>query len=744
MRWRFVVILLLLFLIGCSRSWYRRDADRETYPAILERNELTWQFPSINLSKPPASRLHDPYNPDRSPRPPDDPTANGYMQKVFRFKGYRHWDDHGVLDSVEDPTWLELLQREPDGTVLLTPERSVELGQLNSREYQTTVEALYLNALSLTLNRFEFSTQWFLTGALFYDHSGASSLPNESNTLSLNSNFGFSQAFAAGGQLFVDLANSMVWQYTGRQEFISSNLAITFVQPLLRRAGREVRLESLTQGERDLLYAVRDFARFRKQFYLNVAVIGYRGLLLQLQSIRNLESNLISQEQNLRLHDALYAAGEVSLVQVDQVFLSYQQAKVALLQARTNLENSFDGYKFTLGLPPALPIRLDDGLLQPFQFNSKEISDLQENLDQFLSRYREKSAAPNMDELRKGFEELLNFYQQTEIQFREVASEHQNWAKRIGSKAQPENDEARRELQSLETLKKQLDLVAKDMPIKLRAIQTDLGRLREANRQQDWERLQRRTREMSDLVSQLFVIQTQIRVFAVQLTPFPFKEPEAVRIALDQRLDLKNERARVVDAWRKITVAADGLEPGLNLVVNANLNNETGSDRLFDFSAQASRYRVGMQFDGPLNRQAERNSYRASLITYQRARRLYMASEDQIVQSIRRNLRQLETDRLNFNIARQSLIAAARQVEATRERLLLGGQSGPQTGTLDILRALDSLLAAKQTLISIWVSYEIGRQQLLFDLELLELDDRGFFSHESPFGNPTAGTSPAP
>lgn len=744
MRASCTILLLFLLATGCSRAWYRRDADQETYAAVHERNAQTWQFPPFHLNKPPESRLHDPYNPDRSPRPPDDLAAHQYMQRVHRFRGYRHWDDHGVLDEVEDPAWLDWLPREPDGAVLLTPERSLELGQLNSREYQSVVESLYLNALSLTLNRFEFSTQWFLTGALFYDHFGASSLPTESNTLSLSSNFGFTQAFAAGGQLFVDLANSFVWQYTGRHEVISSNLAVTFVQPLLRRAGREVRLESLTQGERDLLYAVREFARFRKQFYLNVAVNGYRGLLLQVQSIRNLESNLVSQEQNLRLHDALFAAGEVSLVQVDQVLLSYQQAKVSVLQARTNLENSFDSYKFTLGLPPGLPIRLDDGLLQPFQFNSIEIAKLQEELDLFLSRYREKNAAPPVEELQTGFEQLLHYEAKVKDQLQSVIQEHAAWTQRLGSPRPNEDEELKRERIALGQLQKQLDLVAKDIPARIQAIRSDLGQVREATKQQDWERLQRRTREMSDLVSQIFVIQTQIRVYAVQLTPFPFQEPEAIRIALDQRLDLMNERARVVDAWRRITVAADGLEPGLNLVVNANLANDPTSDRLMDFSAQASRYRVGVQFDGPLNRQAERNSYRASLIGYQRARRNYMASEDQIVQSIRRNLRQLETDRLNFNIARQSLIAAARQVEATRERLLLGGQAGPQTGTLDILRALDSLLGAKQTLISIWVNYEIGRQQLLFDLELLELDDRGFFSHESPFGNLRAGKTPSP
>ena len=42
-----------------------------------------------------------------------------------------------------------------------------------------------------------------------------------------------------------------------------------------------------------------------------------------------------------------------------------------------------------------------------------------------------------------------------------------------------------------------------------------------------------------------------------------------------------------------------------------------------------------MQFDGPLNRMAQRNAYRASLILYQRARRAYMQLSDNIELDVR-------------------------------------------------------------------------------------------------------------
>src|SRR4029077_12689987 len=114
----------------------------------------------------------------------------------------------------------------------------------------------------------------------------------------------------AGGQLIVDFANSFVFAFGGvNQMTATSNFTTTLIQPLLRNAGRRVRLEALTQAERNTLYAVRTFARFREQFYVGLTSGngGYLSLLFQVQDIRNQEANLKSQEQNLRLHEALYA-----------------------------------------------------------------------------------------------------------------------------------------------------------------------------------------------------------------------------------------------------------------------------------------------------------------------------------------------------------------------------------------------------------------------------------------------------
>lgn len=728
-----LTLTLLLALVGCTRDVYRRWADRDSYRALAEHQAgAPWQVPPFNVVPPPDSRLHDPTSPDFPPMPPDDPEAHQYMLRAGSKLGYRGWERDGVLDEVESEGWRLGLDLDASGSLRLTSDKAVELGILHSREYQLQLESLYLTALSLTLNRFEFDLQWFGTNATSYNHFGSGGADGgESNTLTNNTNLGFSRAFTTGGQLLVNLSNSFVWQFTGNnRETVSSGLAINFIQPLLRGAFRDVRMESLTQSERDVLYALRRFARFRKEFYLNVTTRGqgFLTLLLQVQSIRNLEANLAAQEQNLRLHEALYTAGMVSTVQVDQAFLGLQQARLGLLSARLSLDNALDSYKFQLGLPPSMPLSLDDALLAPFQLNDPEFLDLQEHLEKLLAEFRGQDEAPPVEELKRGYERLLADVDRLPRLFAMVESELQRWR----AQALPDNpDDAERERKSRDHLVVQVAELRLDQDRLRGRIRDAAALVAPARRQLDWDLMQKLARDEIALVSQLFVIQNQARVFLVNPKPFPYTTEQAIDIALANRLDLKNDLAAVTDAWRQIRVTADRLQAGLDVVVGANLATGALPNGPFDFNSRANSYTVGLQFDAPLNRYAQRNNYRASLINYQRARRQWMASRDAVILSIRRGMRQLETDRLNFSIARQSLIAAARQVDAARERLLLSG-ANDSTGTLDILNALNSLLSAKNALISSWVACEVGRLQLLLDLELLDLDDRGLYRDAAP------------
>jgi outer membrane protein TolC len=740
------MIVLAVLVSGCTRAYYRRSADRDVYSATDERNhDPRWAVPRISIDTPPESRLHDPFNPDRPPLPPDDPAAYRYMEWADGHRGSRRWHKNGDAPWIEDPSWYNSLKLSDAGVLMLDPDYAIALGLLHSRDYQTQLENLYLASLALTLNRFEFMAHWFLTNMTSYIHAGSSE--TESNTLNTNSTFGFTRNFTAGGQFMIDLANNIVFEFAGRDHTsFTSNIAFSLVQPLLRGAGRDVRMEGLTEGERTLLYTLRTFAHFRKNFSFNIITSQYLSLLAQEQLIRNQQQNLATQEQNYLLHEALLANGIVSTVKVDQVFQSVQQSRFNLIQAQASLETQQDSYKNTLGLPPTIPIRLDDSVLAPFQLNEPGLAKLQAEMNMFLAEYRELDAAPSVVKLEEGFQRLKAYYERIGPFESQVGQEIEKWQRKL---EEPNQDEQRaaRERVALKDRLRDLEEVHIDVMALRQKIERSAAGITEARRKQAWEALQDRVRDLDAAAAQLFVIQTQVRVYLIKLNTVQYEENEAIRYALDNRLDLMNQRAQVVDAWRQITVTASALKAGLDLMVNGNINTPPLWGNPVDFRASASTYTVGVQFDGPLNREAARNAYRTAQINYQQARRSFMLLEDTIARQIRLDLRNLRTNQLSFEIARQTLISAARQVEAAREELVTNPNPDP-TSTQNILNALDNVLSSKNALINSWVSYETGRYQLLLDLEALQLDDRGFYrnDHNDP-SNPSdtaCATTPGP
>ncbi len=75
-----------------------------------------------------------------------------------------------------------------------------------------------------------------------------------------------------GALLLFNFANQTVFDFVNPKKTLSTTtLNFDAVQPLLRGGGEAVALESLTDAERNLLYAIRNYARFRKSLYVEIA-----------------------------------------------------------------------------------------------------------------------------------------------------------------------------------------------------------------------------------------------------------------------------------------------------------------------------------------------------------------------------------------------------------------------------------------------------------------------------------------
>ncbi|MCI0641753.1 MAG: TolC family protein [Gemmataceae bacterium] len=730
-----LLLVVAVLLCGCTRAHYRNSADRETYPIIAERQVLpAYDIGRMLLEPPPESRLYDPYNPDRPPKPPDDPVAAMYMARPGGMKGAHIWERDGLAGSIEPDGWKLALDLDKNGVLRLDQNKAVEIALLDSREYQDALDAVYLSALALTLNRYEFDLRWFLRNNTTFTHFGTGGLPTETNTLESVSNLGFTRSLAAGGQLVVDFANSLVYEYVGGTSQVSSNLAITLAQPLLRNFGRYVRLEDLTQAERNVLYAVRDFARFRKKFWADTAVQngGYLDLLLALQTLRNNEANYKRQEETYRLYNELFRTGRASAVEFDQFFQSWQSAKLNVIDSEAALESASDSFKLRLGLPPRLPVTLDDALLSQFVLVDADTDKLRDRLNAFQrERLKELGQPPAVKELEGHFAALRKFADEIPHALDKAVGDVKKWGERVGRPARPGDDPEyrERERETYQRLLQQAKDIEADLKKIVDAIELHKKGITEKTRKEAWEALTQDTQNLLKQLDSVVTMQTEARAYLIELPEVSVAEAEALSFAKENRLDLQNQLGIVTDAWRKVKVAANALHADVNVIAEANLGTDPDGKNPLAFSAQASRYAVGLRFDGPLNRQAERNAYRASLIVYQKARRDYMELSDQVELQIRQDLRQLRRLRFGFEISRQQLLSAARQFESAR-LILLGGprekRTANDTTTLNLLQALQSLLDARNRLVASYVQFEQQRIQLLLDLEALQLDQRGF------------------
>ncbi len=179
-------------------------------------------------------------------------------------------------------------------------------------------------------------------------------------------------------------------------------------------------------------------------------------------------------------------------------------------------------------------------------------------------------------------------------------------------------------------------------------------------------------------MTEQLVIETQVRVYLIEVNKIDLTLSQAISVALANRLDLMNSLAQVTDSWRMVEYDGNQLLAGLNVFYNGDLRSDPKSLGLVRFDAHDSQHVVGIRFNAPIVRRQQRNAYRAEQIAYQRARRAYMLNHDTIVRQIRLDMRLLNLNRQQFEISRDALLIAARQVDQAEfnARTSQGASSG--------------------------------------------------------------------
>jgi outer membrane protein TolC len=286
-------------------------------------------------------------------------------------EGNREWADRAVYGVLEKATEQvlgekrEFVVERPVDTLrrrLLTTREPIQLSLAdaldvaaeNSREFQRQKETLYLAALSLTTTLNDFRVRF--GGGFSANVDGTSDTAAD---VSLSDDLAASADTPAGTSIVTSFVQTFLRGVLNGGQFDGGSiLNLTVTQPLLRGAGRHIAREPLTQAERNVIYAIRDFERFRSQFAIDL-VADYWNVVQQMADLNNVEANYSSFRLSREQIEELYNAGRRTIVDLGRAQQSEYSADAQRVSSANRLQNALDSFKLTLGLPVTAQITLD-------------------------------------------------------------------------------------------------------------------------------------------------------------------------------------------------------------------------------------------------------------------------------------------------------------------------------------------------------------------------------------------------
>jgi outer membrane protein TolC len=244
-----------------------------------------------------------------------------------------------------------------DKPVVLSLVEALQVGARNSGNYQSSKEDVFRTALALELQEdlFRNTLSGSLEDLLSLDTTGQDDVFGHV----AGGNAGLTRKLKTGASLAAHLSLDLAQLLNPTNSSSLGTLAdATVTAPLLRGAGRFVAAEPLTQAQRDLLYGIWDFERFRKSYAVDVAS-RYLGVLQQDDQARNAEENYRQLVASTRRARRLADAGRLPQIQVEQALQDELRARERWIQAQERAKQRLDEFKVFLGLPTDAWVELD-------------------------------------------------------------------------------------------------------------------------------------------------------------------------------------------------------------------------------------------------------------------------------------------------------------------------------------------------------------------------------------------------
>jgi len=316
--WVLGVAVIFGFSGACSPAYHKADADKEVYKIIDNK----WQ---------------------------DD----------FGLKTNYTVSDYNDPASPND---VEIAEMIPESRII-NLQKAVEIATKFNRDYQSQKEELYKSALRLTGTRYKYALKWFGT-------IDGSYVDNKSNgdDVRIDASGGVEQqSLLLDGVLFnVGIAVDWMRFLTGDPRTTLGSVLSGddnwVTVPLLGAGAGKVAREDLTQAERNVLYDIRTFNRYRQTFVVDI-ISNYYVVLQQKNSVTIAEASykrLIDSTNQLKME---VEVGQRAPSDADEAMQVLLRAENELVKTQQGYEKLLDRFKIRLSLPTDANIVLDQNEL---------------------------------------------------------------------------------------------------------------------------------------------------------------------------------------------------------------------------------------------------------------------------------------------------------------------------------------------------------------------------------------------
>lgn len=353
-----VLLASLLMLAGCSKLHYRRSADRETASIIADKSR-----------------------------------AVPNMDRRFTIEQTNTLSLESLRVATNTVDFLGADTAVETGARVLSLEEALDIAVKFSRAYQTRKEQVYLAALNLTMARNQFTPMFSARSQAAYQVTteevrvvvdaitgqprvlaAEDALLVEQHRVTAQNQVGATWLLRTGARISASATTDFLRYLTGDpRAFTGSQLGATLVQPLWRGRGQKVTMENLTQSERNMLYALRDFTRYRKDFSVQIATAFY-NVLQNRDAVLNNWLGYQSFKKSADRSRSFVQEGRTKLSELGRLEQQQLVSEAAWINAIRSYKQSLDNFKIQIGLPADENVVLDSGDLDTLRILHPEIS----------------------------------------------------------------------------------------------------------------------------------------------------------------------------------------------------------------------------------------------------------------------------------------------------------------------------------------------------------------------------------